>query len=263
MICFNPKTVTHETYEDEYEKRDIFCFKKVSSTNTIAKDLALRGYNAAVLADSQYRGHGRMSRRWESEAGGLYLTVSLKTELQDCVVPVVSMAASVAVLQSTYAFTGLKCSVKWPNDLLINGRKICGIISEAVWGPNKLDFVLVGIGLNVNQASNTFSPMLKGSVTSIYEETGKQYVIKDLAFSIIHNMNCALDNMSLYGTVRIIDQYRQYCSTIGKEISICDGEDVIFQGKAVAVNDDGALVVKNKSGRTEIFHYGEVSNRSI
>lgn len=263
MMRFNPRAVTHELYEDEYGSWDVFCFKKVSSTNIIGRSLALKGYNAAVMAESQFLGHGRMSRRWESEVGGLYLTVTLKTDLNENIASTITMAVSLAVLKSIYELTGVKCSIKWPNDLLVNGRKICGILSEAVWGTDKLDCVIVGLGLNVNQNINVFPTELKDHVTSFYMETGKQYVIKDVAFSLMHYMNCELKDLSAHRVRCILRQYRQSCETLGKKISIKDGEDVIFQGEAVAINEDGALVVKDESGYIEMFHYGEVSNRLI
>lgn len=263
MMRFNPRTVAHELYEDEYGSRDVFCFKKVSSTNIIGRNLALKGYNVAVMAESQFLGHGRMSRRWESATGGLYLTVSLKTDLNENVASTISMAVSLAILKSVYELTGVKCSIKWPNDLLVNGRKICGILSEAVWGTDKLDCVIVGLGLNVNQNITVFSAELKDHVTSFYMETGKQYIIKDVAFSLMHHMNCELNDLSAHRITCILEQYRERCDTIGKKISIKDREDVIFQGEAVAINEGGALIVKDESGHIEIFHYGEVSNRLI
>ncbi|OUO92969.1 biotin--[acetyl-CoA-carboxylase] ligase [Cloacibacillus sp. An23] len=260
---FNPLAIKYEKYIDEYEERDVLHFRRVSSTNIVAKNLAINGSKVAVIADSQFMGRGRMSRLWESEVGGLYLTLTQKIDLQDRIIPMISMAASIAALRCISDISGLACRIKWPNDVLVNNKKICGVLSEAIWGADKLDFVLVGFGLNINQSFDSFSSGIKKLATSIYLETEKRFPIKEVAFSLIHNMNREINEISVYGPSCMVGRYRRYCETLGKRISVFDGDDEIFEGEAIAINEDGALVVKDSAGKIETFLYGEVSNRMI
>ena len=160
-------------------------FKTLSSTNDKARELAKnRKYNLVVTAEKQKRGRGRFGRKWSSGLGGLYMTVLLKEENLDNV-RYLTFIAGVSVAKTIKKFTNLNAKVKWPNDVLINNKKVCGILTETVTG--KENYALVGIGVNVNQEK--FSKDVIKIATSLKIETNKNFNIKNISKIIIKNFN--------------------------------------------------------------------------
>ncbi len=198
-----------------------------------------------LTAVRQTGGRGRLGRSFESPPGGAYVSVLLSasgTEGLTC-------AAAVAVRRAAAAF-GADADIKWPNDLVSGGRKLCGILTEMVTMGEK-SFVIVGAGLNVNQRREDFSPQLRGRAVSLYMLTGKRYDCGAVAESM-GRFIAALDGAE---TGKYMEEYRAHCSTLGKRVTAADGRS----GIAAGIERDGALRIINDRGETEYIRFGEVT----
>lgn len=164
----------------EFIGKNIIHFDKIDSTMNYAKKIAEEGCpeGTVVIAEQQTKGHGRFNRMWISDRGGLYFSIILKPELTISKLPLLTLVASAIVAETISKLYSLKPETKWPNDVLINGRKICGILAESVLEIDKLKYVVIGIGINVN---NRVASKIEGiEATSIKKELGKKVSRIDL-----------------------------------------------------------------------------------
>ncbi len=197
----------------------IYHFKKVTSTNDAAKEIALQGErDFVVVADEQTKGKGRMSREWLSPIGGLYFSVVTKKN------PLLPLISGVSVASSLKNF-GLNPEIKWPNDVMIKNKKISGVLIECF-----KDYCIVGIGVNIN-----VSPL--ETATSIKDEIGKN-ISKGAV------LNSILKNFGSYRNKNVTDEYKKLSSTIGRKVKIKTVNKVI-NGKAVDVDEHGRLVLES------------------
>lgn len=230
----------------------------VPSTNSELKAMAKTGagHGTVLYAGRQTAGRGRMGRRFESPEGGLYLSILWRPEVspEDCLR--LTPCAAVAVSRCIETFCGIEPEIKWPNDLQIKGKKICGILTEGSFEAGGQFLVVLGIGLNVNNAG--FPPELEGSASSLRLETGREFPIDRLAAELIR----ALDEMyqSCFTEHSLwLEEYRRRCNTIGADINMLMG-DVKRPAKVLAVEDDYSLLL-DVDGKPERKAFGEISIR--
>jgi len=228
-------------------------FKTLSSTNDKARELARNGkYNLVVTAEKQKRGRGRFGRKWSSGLGGLYMTVLLKEENLDNV-KYLTFIAGVSVAKTIKKFTNLNAKVKWPNDVIINNKKICGILTEIV--SDKGNYAFVGIGLNVNQKK--FSKDVIKIATSLKIETDKNFNIKNISKIIIKEFNNLYKYYKNKNYTKIISIWKKYSHTLGKKIraETLSGD---FIGKAVDVDDNCNLILRLNNGKLKKIVEGDI-----
>lgn len=245
--------------------RRILCFEQLDSTNTYAKSAAQNGgeNGLVIIADEQTGGRGRLGRVFHSPKKGLYLTALLKPDLAPAdIIPVTAMAA-VAAMRAIERTCGVRPGIKWTNDLILNGRKVTGILTEmGVEGESgALQYVVVGIGINANETAADFSPELEYIATSLSMETGKAVNRTDLAAALIEE----LDHLSaaLGGDLsEYLHIYRENCVTLGRDVRILGG-GTERTAHAVSIDENFALVVQYESGTTETIRSGEVSVRGL
>lgn len=231
-----------------------YYFDRLASTNDKAKELAKKGLNnIIIIAEKQTKGKGRFNRKWFSGPGGLYMTILLKENNLDNV-RYLTLIASVAVAKTVKKMADLNALVKWPNDVLVNDKKICGILTETISG--KENYALVGIGLNVNQTK--FSKSIIKKTTSLKIETHKNYDIKMVINEIARQFN----NLYPYYNKKndyskIIDSWKKYSHTLGKMIKVktLSGAHV---GKAIDIDKDCNLILRLKSGKLKKIVEGDI-----
>lgn len=237
-------------------------FVSLPSTNDAAKELARRGYPEGTLlvADSQSAGRGRLGRSWESPPGtGIYLTLLLRPPLPPSELPKLTLTAAVAVVQAVRAATGLATGIKWPNDIIFQGKKLGGILTEMETESEAMSHVVLGVGLNVNMP--TFPAPLAGIATSL-ASTGQTYS----RLAIVRALLAALD--SLYDSFRrqefpaILDQWRRASVTLGRSVTVRRGGTTL-SGTALDVDPDGALLLQLPAGRVETILSGEIEQASL
>ncbi|MEK6949023.1 MAG: biotin--[acetyl-CoA-carboxylase] ligase [Nanoarchaeota archaeon] len=220
-------------------KFEFYNFESISSTNDKAREFAGKGqYNLVVTAKKQETGRGRFGREWSSEPGGLYMTMLLKEKHIDKV-KYLTFIASIAVAKSIIDFCNLKAKVKWPNDVLVNDKKVCGILTETISG--KENYALVGIGVNVN--NNKFPASIKNKATSLKLETNKTYSLEMLSKKIIKHFSSLHSFYENENYEKIIELWKTYSHTLGKRIKAktLNGD---FAGKAIDIDDECNLVLR-------------------
>jgi len=233
-----------------------YYFKTISSTNDKAKSLANNQNNLVVVAEKQSKGRGRFERKWSSGSGGLFMTILLKEKDLDNV-KYLTFIAAVSVAKTIKKISKLNGKVKWPNDVLINDKKICGILTETISG--KENFALVGIGLNINQKN--FNQNISNIATSLKIETNRNYNIKKITNEITNEVIQEFNSLHQYYNNKkynkIINIWKKYSYTLGKKIKAktLSGE---YIGKAVDIDKDCNLILKLKSGKRKKIIEGDI-----
>ncbi len=231
----------------------VIYLERCGSTQDAARELAERGVaeGAVVVAEVQEAGRGRLGRSWHSAAGGIYATVVLRPPPR--ALRALSLAASVAVAR-VLGLLGLDAKVKWPNDVQVSGRKVCGVLVEAAAEPGGAVYALVGIGLNVN---NELPPELAGAAATLRGLLGKPVPRLPLFLKLLEELG------DVYARVRegrwseVLREWRGRSSTLGRIVRVETPEGA-FTGLAVDVSEDGALLVRLESGELREFHAGDV-----
>jgi len=231
----------------------IYSYKILSSTNDKAKYFADKGQNnLIVVAQKQEKGRGRFNREWSSELGGLYMTILLKEDNLENV-KYLTFIAAVSVAKAIKKMSGLNGMVKWPNDVLINDKKICGILTETVSG--KENYALIGIGLNINQKN--FNKFIAYKTTSLKIKTHKNYNINKIMKIIINNFNAFYKYYKEEKYNQIINIWKKYSYTLGKKIKVktLSGN---YIGKAINVDKDCNLILRLKNGKIKKIVEGDI-----
>lgn len=234
----------------------IHCFPELSSTNENVKELAKKNQpeGVVVIAESQNKGRGRKQRRWTSPKGGLYFSVLLRPPLPPQKAMVATMATSIAITQAIQEVTGIACKIKWPNDLLYRGKKICGVLTELSAEMDQITYMIIGIGINVN---NTLPEDLFSIATTLQSIQHENVSLDDLLTSILSNMDRWYDHIKKGNHTIINDTWLTYTDTIGKTVKIQDGA-LIITGVAKGLTENGGLILETKEGIKHIVS-GDIS----
>lgn len=235
----------------------------VTSTNEHAKEWAGEGApeGAVYLAEEQGFGKGRLGRGWFSPRGkGLWFSVVVRPKINPVDVPQITLVAAVAIAASIYKATGLIPGIKWPNDLLAEKGKLCGILTEMNADMDRVEYVVIGAGLNVNITSGDIPRELQGVVTSIAMETGKKTDRVQLMQTILREMDYWYRTWLEEGFKPVLKHWKKWNITLGNKVEVSTFREVVA-GTAIDVDENGALVVRLDSGEHKRFIAGEVSLR--
>ena len=228
------------------EKLPCFCFYKATSTNYLAKVFVSENkleHPAVFLAKEQTQGRGRYDRSFVSPKGGLYMTYVCPANEGFSLWAILSAVAVNRVLE----MVGVHSFIKWPNDLKVEGKKICGILPESVVTDKR--YVVMGIGVNVN-TDETDLDEVKDIATSIYQTIGKKVSVKRFAKLLARELHSVFVLENVEDT---LEEYRQKCETLTKQVVDSEG----FSGIASKIADDGSLIVTNGEEEKEIS-WGEI-----
>ncbi|MBI2651675.1 biotin--[acetyl-CoA-carboxylase] ligase [Candidatus Woesearchaeota archaeon] len=231
----------------------LYNYNTVSSTNDKAKTFAEKGnFNLVVIAERQTKGRGRFNRKWSSSSGGLYMTILLKEKNSDKI-KYLTLIASLAVSKSIKSLSGLNGMVKWPNDVLVNGKKVCGILTEILHG--KKTYAIIGIGLNINQKK--FPKIIMEKATSLKIECNKQFEVKTAAKFIIREFQRLYAYYEKHDCLKITNLWKKSSHTIGKWVKAktLEGE---YAGKAIGIDKDCNLLLKLDNGKIKKIMEGDI-----
>src|SRR5882762_6088067 len=238
----------------------IYHFFKVDSTNRVALELghAAEPEGAVVLAEEQTAGRGRAGRNWHSErAAGIYVTLLLRPKLAPVQAPLLTMMAGLSAHSAVQAVTGLAVDLKWPNDLLIRGKKVGGILTEMHAEPNQVRFVIVGIGLNVNQEK--FFGELAGIATSLRAETGKPQSRMELLVRLLREFESDYNRFLREGVASVVARFESVSSYAkGKRVRVTNGTES-YAGTTAGLGPEGLLQVEREDGRVTAVISGDVT----
>lgn len=238
-------------------------FVDLPTTNNEAKKLARAGCpeGTVVVAESQSGGKGRMGRFWFSpRARGLWFSVILRPPVNLVETPQVTMVAAVAVALAVREHTGLAASIKWPNDLLVEGKKLCGILVELNAEIDRVNFMVAGIGLNVNIDSNQFPPELAGIATSLKIEAGRHIPRVPMLRALLQSLEIWYRRWLQEGFTPVLEKWRELCVTLDCPVTVHTIKGS-YAGHALDVDETGALLVQRADGTVERLVAGEVSLR--
>lgn len=240
--------------------RDVQVFSETGSTNDIIEKLARDGAKegAVVFAESQSRGRGRMGRKWESPPGkGLWFSVLLRPDMRPQTVTRITVASATALSRAIRKTSGVNVQIKWPNDLLVDGRKLAGILTEMNAELDRVNHVILGIGVDVNLTRAELPEELKAIATSVRIESGNKVDRPALASAILEELDAEYARLTHDAFKVIAEDWESQCVTLGRDVTITVGGRKI-EGRAESLDDDGALMVRSKFGQLERIIGGDV-----
>jgi BirA family biotin operon repressor/biotin-[acetyl-CoA-carboxylase] ligase len=238
----------------------VYHFFKTDSTNRVAMELgyAEEPEGAVVLAEEQTAGQGRAGRSWHSERGaGLYVTLLLRPKLSPVQAPLLTMLAGLSAHTAVLAQTGLSAELKWPNDLLLNGRKLGGILTEMHAEPNAVRFVIVGIGINVSQEQ--FPGELAATATSLRRETGRLHSRLEVLVKLLGQFETDYNRFLREGAAYVVQRFELVSNFAnGKRVRVDTGRET-FVGMTAGLSPEGLLVVNKEDGGSVTVIAGDVT----
>lgn len=258
-----PRLVQRELPPNGFGKT-IYHFLEIESTNDYATELALKDATegTVVLAEEQTAGRGRQGRLWVSEPlKGIYCSVILRPSLPPAKAPLLTLAASLAVFDVVSKMAHLDLDIRWPNDLMIRGKKFCGILAEMSSEVNHIRFVVMGIGINVNHTS--FPKEIGNVATSLRLESGKTWSRIDLTARILKRLEELCREMEQDQGLRVLKQWSRvssYAEHKRVEVSL-EGES--FWGETAGLDENGFLRVRRVDGRLETIYSGSIVERPV
>lgn len=235
-----------------------FLFDSVDSTNACAKTLADAGIEegAVVLTDFQTAGRGRNGRSWNSEAGqNLLFSVVLRPEFPRDQATFLTFYSAISIVRALEPELKTPLECKWPNDVLLNGKKVCGILLENSFQQDKLAYSVVGIGVNVNQ--NEFSEDLKDRATSLFFEQKQEFDRKLLFQRILSEMDRLYESVRVGDFHVVMEDWNTHCTMFGKSVMVARSGETL-SGTAVGLSPEGGLVIETATGKSTVYA-GDVS----
>ena len=242
--------------------RQIHYFHSIDSTQFKAHELAKEGvpHGTVIIADQQKGGKGRMGRPWHSPAGtGIWMSIILRPELPLYRCPQLTLITAVAVVQAIREATGVRAEIKWPNDILVKQKKICGILTELNAETDHINYLIIGIGMNVN--AENFPIELRDIATSLRIQTGENVKRIPLIQRILENLEKLYQLYLEYGFSPIKSLWEAHADTIGKRVVLRQPHGSL-EGLAVGINEEGILLVRKDNGEIEKVYSADIENAS-
>jgi len=262
-LGYRLKSIPDKMIPDEIQRglpvskfgKRVYSYKKTDSTNTVCYDLALKGAEegTVVIAEEQRKGKGRIKRSWISPPGGIYMSCIIRPDIAPNEIEEFTLVAALCIAKSIRALTGLQCQIKWPNDILINGRKVCGILTEMKAETDRIDFMILGIGINVN----TNEKSIPSSATSLKKELKKRVSRIELVRFLLINFEKEYDVFRKEGFEAIREEIKSLSATLGRRIKVRAGEK-IYEGEAVDIDGEGALILRLDTGLMKRVLSGDI-----
>lgn len=255
----SPEEVRGGLQTSAFGQEHYFYFREIDSTNNYAKQLAAEGYaeGTLVVAEQQSAGRGRRGRQWHSEPGqGIFMSLILRPKLPVKELSRITMFIAVAIVE-TLNGVDIKSGIKWPNDVLVNGRKIAGILTEAVTDMDGIEYIVTGIGLNVNTLIEDFPEEFRSIATSVREEAGCVFPRVELLQALLLHLEKHYQKLIAGGFNEILEKVRNLSLVIGHDIKI-DSVNGISNGRAIDIDNNGFLMVRDAMGNIHHIMSGEI-----
>jgi BirA family biotin operon repressor/biotin-[acetyl-CoA-carboxylase] ligase len=238
--------------------------KSIGSTNARAKELAVAGApeGTVVIADAQPEGRGRLGRSWVSPPGkGIWMSIILRPNISPEQAPRITVMAAVAVAKALKYIAELELGIKWPNDIVYNGKKLCGILTEVHAEPEIIHYAVVGIGINVNLSVQDFPDEIRDIATSLIIEKGREFNRAVIVRAVLQEMERSyVQGLRGDNFVLLLKEYEGRSVIFGKNIRVI-GPAYEFSGYAEGFGEDGSLLLRLDDGRLEKVLAGDVSIR--
>jgi len=244
----------------EYIGREIYSYHEVESTNNVAKFLARFGpfEGTIVISEIQTKGKGRGGKKWESPKGGIWLSIILKPEIDHLKAPLLTLATGIAIAK-TIRRMNIDAKIKWPNDILINNKKVCGILTEASSKQNTFDYIIVGVGIDSNLNINNLEETLRKITTSLSNETQEEIKEPKIIANFLNEFEKIYNSFKEENFDEILNEWRRMSDTIGSYVKIKQAHIKVIEGLAVGINNQGELILKLDNGELKTILSGECS----
>lgn len=246
--------------ETEWMAKNIHYFQKIDSTNSVAYQLAMQGAEEGevVIAESQEKGRGRLGRKWFSPPYlNLYISIILRPEILPTQASMITLLSAVATAEAIKKYSNITPTIKWPNDILIRGRKIAGLLNEINSELDRVHFIILGIGININIDKKDFPEEIREYATSLKIETGSQISRKEFICILLKEIEDWYKDFLKEGNKPILDAWRKWADIKDKMVRISSFKES-FNGKAIDIDSDGALLIKNKNGEIKRVLAGDI-----
>jgi BirA family biotin operon repressor/biotin-[acetyl-CoA-carboxylase] ligase len=251
LVSRPDKLLSHEiqfNLNTKYIGKKIFHYESVPSTMDIAFRLGMENEAEGTLlcAEGQTKGKGRLGRPWSSPKNkGIYMSVILRPAISPAVASQLTLVSAVAVCDAVRRVSELEATIKWPNDLLVNGKKVAGILTELSAEMDRVRFIVIGMGMNVN----TPMSLLPEGATSLKHEIGKSLCRITLLQEILVELEDCYERYKNEGFSGIINRWKKLSSTLGRRVRIADQQGDV-EGEAIDLDDNGGLIIRSDTGRT-------------
>jgi BirA family biotin operon repressor/biotin-[acetyl-CoA-carboxylase] ligase len=239
--------------------KNLYIFKEVSSTNTVAKFLSMHNAEngTVIISEKQTAARGRSGKSWESPLGGVWLSIILQPNVDYSKLPLITLATGVAVARTMENIGIENVEIKWPNDIMINGKKVCGILTEAVTKFNTIENVIIGVGIDANLNTADFPKDLQNGTTTIADELGRMGDENLLIKMFLEEFEKISELFSQEGFEEILKEWRKRSYTIGKIVEVREPFNKNYDAYVVGVGKEGALIVEKIDGTLEKVISGE------
>ena len=241
--------------------RPLYYYHEIGSTNDEAFRLGIAGApeGTVVIADSQTRGKGRLQRVWHSPSGSnIYTTILLRPNIAPDQAPLISIAVGVAVAEILSQYCPGQVELKWPNDVLLNKKKVSGILAHMKTSADCIDFVALGIGINVNIGYNQLPPDIQSIATSLAIETGRELDRIELIISLYENIAKWYKELTQRGFDAIKEKWLNLAPMISHNVQVMFQDEVV-SGKALGLDDDGSLIILTVNNETVKVSAGDAT----
>lgn len=257
-IDYIPSGKIRENLNTKYIGNDIYSFKEVESTNSVAKFLSRFGSKEGtiILSEIQTKGKGRRGKKWESPTGGIWLSIILKPDIEPSKAPIITLATGVAVAK-TLRGMNIDARIKWPNDILINHKKVCGILTEANAKFSTVDYVIVGVGIDTRVNTDILADDLREKTTSIDNETPEEIEEYEIIANFLNEFEEIYELFKAGEFDEILYDWRRMSQTIGSFVEIKQPLGKVLRGTAVGINNQGALILELENGDLKKIISGE------
>lgn len=247
--------------------QQFFYLAETGSTNIDAKRYAEEGepHGTTVVAEKQNAGRGRRGKYWESPPGSaIYMTIMLKPDFAPDKASMLTLVMALSVAEAITEATGLKAGIKWPNDVVVNKKKVCGILTELNVEMDFIQYVVIGVGINVNNATpEEFPEEIRETATSLRIESGNRFARAELLERVLERFEQNYDTFVTTLDLRLlIEAYSQYLLNLDKEVNVLDPKGS-FTGIARGISTTGELLVETDNGEMKTVYAGEVSVRGL
>lgn len=252
-----------ELLTTNYIGRSLEYFETIGSTNDYIKECAesFRGEGLVVVSEEQTKGRGRMGRRWLTEKGdAIAMSILLRPNISPYMAPSITPVLAVSAVKAIKALTGLEVGIKWPNDIVLGSKKLCGILTEMSAEMDRVNYIVIGCGMNINQES--FEEDIKEVATSLKIQGGKSYDRKVILAEILNEFEGNYELFKREGIGAFIDDLKKYSVLIGKRVKI-SGIGESYEAEAFDIDKDGTLLVRMDSGEVRRVLSGDVSVRGL
>lgn len=243
----------------DYIGKNLYVYHEVNSTNTVAKFLSKTGNEngSVVISEKQTGGKGRSGKAWESPLGGVWLSIILTPDVEDSQIPLITLATGVAVAKTLERIGIENPEIKWPNDIMISGKKVCGILTEAVTNSNKIDTVIIGVGIDANLTIEDFPEELQSETTTLENELGRKGDENLLIKLFLEEFEKISELFNNNGYEIILKEWRKRSYSIGKIVEVRKPFNDNYDAYVLGISKEGALVVEKNDGSLEKVISGE------